>query len=65
MEDKKDECARMREEIQDYIREYTREIKLKEILIKNFIPEEEVTSDRRFTAYPMWSSFSVPAAPPC
>jgi flagellar motor component MotA len=42
LEDKKDECARMREEIQDYIREYTREIKLKEILIKNFIPEEEV-----------------------
>ena len=42
LEDKKDECARMREEIQDYIREYTREIKLKEILIKNFVPEEEV-----------------------
>ena len=42
LEDKKDECARMREEIQDYIREYTREIKLKEILIKNFIPEDEV-----------------------
>ena len=32
----------MREEIQDYIREYTREIKLKEILIQNFIPETEV-----------------------
>ena len=32
----------MREEIQDYIREYTREIKLKEILIKTFIPEDKV-----------------------
>ncbi len=34
----------MREEIQNYIREYTREIKLKDILIKNFIPEDDVSS---------------------
>ena len=34
----------MCEEIQNYIREYTREIKLKEILIKNFIPNTDVST---------------------